>query len=96
MDEAQNFIGRRNADTTRYPRFMAVDLAVTKKIRLPQWVRRGAFGRKIDTEAVSVTVNIFNLTNHFNPRNVFANTGAPQFGTFFGVYRRFFNIEMNL
>ncbi len=96
MDEAQNFIGRRNADTTRYPRFMAVDLAVTKRIRLPQWVRRGAFGRKIDTEAVNVTVNIFNLTNHFNPRNVFANTGAPQFGTFFGVYRRFFNIEMNL
>ncbi len=96
VDEAQNFIGPRNADTTRYPRFMAVDLAVTKKIRLPQWVRRGAFGRKIDTEAVNVTVNIFNLTNHFNPRNVFANTGAPQFGTFFGVYRRFFNIEMNL
>ncbi|MCS7080670.1 MAG: carboxypeptidase regulatory-like domain-containing protein [Chloracidobacterium sp.] len=96
VDEAQNFVGRRNADTTRYPHFMAVDLAVTKKIRLPQWVRRGVFGRKIDVEAVNVTVNIFNLTNHFNPRNVFANTGAPQFGTFFGVYRRFFNIEMNL
>ncbi|WP_246602114.1 TonB-dependent receptor [Chloracidobacterium validum] len=96
VDEAQNFVGRRNADPTRYPRFMAIDLAVTKKIRLPQWVRRGMFGRKIDVEAVSVTVNIFNLTNHFNPRNVFANTGAPQFGTFFGVYRRFFNIEMNL
>ncbi len=96
VDEAQHFIGRRNADTTRYPRFMAVDLAVTKKIRLPQWVRRGAFGKRVDVEFVNVTVNMFNLTNHFNPRNVFANTAAPQFGTFFGVYRRFFNIEMNL
>jgi hypothetical protein len=39
------------------------------------------------------TVTIFNATNHFNPRNVFANINGPEFGTFFANYRRFYRLD---
>ncbi|MFQ3640436.1 MAG: carboxypeptidase regulatory-like domain-containing protein [Chloracidobacterium sp.] len=95
-NEAQDFIGQRNADTTRFPRFMALDLAVTKTFTIPDWLKPTLFGKKSDIRSASFTVSIFNITNNFNPRNVFANTGAPQFGTFFAVYRRFYRIDFNV
>ena len=95
-DENQNFIGQRNADNTRFPRFVALDLAVTKTFKVPEWLKPTLFGKKAGVESASFTVSIFNVTNHFNPRNVFANTGAPQFGTFFAVYRRFYRLDFNV
>ncbi|MGQ9897951.1 MAG: TonB-dependent receptor [Acidobacteriota bacterium] len=95
-DEHQNFVGQRNADNTRFPRFVALDLAVTKTFKVPEWLKPTLFGKKADIESASFTVSIFNVTNHFNPRNVFANTGAPQFGTFFAVYRRFYRLDFNV
>lgn len=95
-DEGQNFVGQRNADATRFPRFMALDVAVTKTFDIPDWLKPTLFGKKPDVRSASFTVSIFNVTNHFNPRNVFANAGARQFGTFFAVYRRFYRIDFNV
>jgi hypothetical protein len=37
-----------------------------------------------------------NLTNHFNPIAVHSNIGDPQFGTFFGVYKRQFKLDFDV
>jgi hypothetical protein len=67
-----------NADATRFPRFFAFDLEVAKELQVT---------RKY---AVRVSLRGFNLTNHFNPRDVHANTGDPAFGGFVASYRRYF------
>ena len=36
----------------------------------------------IKRKRVKLNVQLFNATNHFNPRDVFAVVGAPRFGTF--------------
>jgi hypothetical protein len=77
-DEAQYFVGVRNADTTRFPPFFAIDLEVAKELQVT---------RKY---AVRLSLRGFNLTNHFNPRDVHANTADPAFGRFLASYRRYF------
>lgn len=77
-DAAQNFVGVQNADATRFPRFFAVDLEVAKELQVT---------RKY---AVRLSLRGFNLTNHFNPRDVHANTADPAFGGFVASYRRYF------
>ncbi len=95
-DQQQNFVGIRNADNVRFPNFFSLDLAVTKTFQIPEWLKPNLFGKKPDIKSAQFTVTIFNVTNHFNPRNTFANTGAPQFGTFFANYRRFFRIDFGI
>ncbi|MEW6734545.1 MAG: carboxypeptidase regulatory-like domain-containing protein [Acidobacteriota bacterium] len=72
LDEDQNFIGPRNRDF-RFPRFVSVDLQVKKRFMIP------FLGKKYGT---SVGVKIFNITNHFNPRDVQANIDSLTFGKF--------------
>ena len=36
----------------------------------------------VHTHRVSVGLELFNLTHHFNPRDVWAVAGVPQFGQF--------------
>src|SRR5439155_10029764 len=60
VDEDQNFVGLRNTDF-RYPRFASLDLQVTKGLTLP------IFGKRRKTK---IGLKIFNITNHFNPRDV--------------------------
>lgn len=77
-DAEQNLVGVPNADATRFPRFFAIDLEVAKELQVT---------RKY---AVRLSLRGFNLTNHFNPRDVHANTGDPAFGRFVASYRRYF------
>ncbi|MCS6883907.1 MAG: TonB-dependent receptor [Acidobacteriota bacterium] len=81
-DENQDFI-TRNADSTRYPRFVSLDMAITKEVKFKKYT--GQF-----------TVSIFNVTGHFNPRNVRMNIADPFFGTFFANYRRFYRLDFAL
>ena len=77
-DAEQNFVGVRNADATRFPRFFALDLQMAKDLQLtPKY-------------SVRLSLRGFNLTNHFNPRDVHANTADPAFGGFLASYRRYF------
>ncbi|MEO5740698.1 MAG: carboxypeptidase regulatory-like domain-containing protein [Vicinamibacterales bacterium] len=69
VDDTQSVVGRRNGGA-RYPRLLTLDLAVTKDVRLTRKQR------------ARVGVQIFNLTGHFNPRDVQNNTGSSTFGVY--------------
>jgi hypothetical protein len=77
-DAEQNFVGVRNSDRTRFPRFFAVDAELAKEFQVTR-----KYG-------IRLSLRGFNLTNHFNPRNVHGNVADPRFGDFASSYRRYF------
>jgi outer membrane receptor protein involved in Fe transport len=72
FDEERDFIGERNK-AGRFPRFSSTDLQVTKAVRLPM------LGGKYKAH---VGIRIFNMFNHYNPRDFQANTASPRYGAF--------------
>src|SRR5262249_30745269 len=68
IDEQQNVVGSRNQ--ARFPNLFTLDLAVTKDVQLPP-LRHARIG-----------VQLFNLTNHFNPQDVQNNTASGAFGQY--------------
>ena len=57
-----------------FPQLMTFDLLVTKGLSIP------FRGKKYKGRA---GFTVFNITNHWNPRDVQNNIDAAQFGTFF-------------
>ncbi len=88
VDEEQNFVGGRNQGG-RFPAFFSLDLQVTKYLRVPvpNWkVIPAQFrGKKYGGR---VGVKFFNLTSHWNPRDVQNNLDSPAFGTFYNSVGR--------
>jgi hypothetical protein len=79
VDQSREFIGPR--DSQRFRRFNAFDMQVTRPISLP-------FPHK-DIKA-RVGFSVFNLFNHFNPRDVQNDIDSDRFGALFnGVGRTF-------
>ena len=80
MDEDRNFVGPRNR-AGRFPNFASLDLQVLKSISAP--------GRFSENYRFRVGVKVFNLTNHFNPRDFQGNLASDEFGGFYnGVGRK--------
>ena len=80
-DENRNFVGPRNR-AGRFPNFASLDLQVLKRVSVP--------GRFSENYRFRVGVKVFNLTNHFNPRDFQGNLASDEFGAFYnGVGRRF-------
>ena len=78
-DQYREFVGPR--DSERFPRFNSFDIQVTRPVSLP-------FPHK-DMKA-RVGVSVFNLFNHFNPRDVQNDVDSERFGALFnGVGRTF-------
>ncbi len=76
VDENRNFVGRRN-QAGRYPTFASLDLQVSKRFRLFH-------------HNATVGLKVFNITDHFNPRDYQDNLASAYFGTFAnGVGRTF-------
>ena len=73
VNEQQDFVGPRN-EGGRFPRLLTFDLLVTKGLTIP------FRGKKYKGRA---GFTIFNITNHWNPRDVQNNLDSQQFGTFF-------------
>jgi len=73
VDENQDFVGPRN-EGGRFPRLLTLDLLVMKALKIK-------FRGKEHKGRAGFTV--FNITNHWNPRDVQNNIASPQFGTFF-------------
>jgi hypothetical protein len=71
-NEFREYVGPRNV--ARFPRFSSFDLQVTRPIALP-------FGEK--RLRARVGVGIFNVFNHFDPRDVQNNFASVRFGEFF-------------
>ncbi len=81
-DAAQNYVGLPN--TTRFPHFFSLDSRVSKDFKIN------------DKYALRLSVSGFNLTNHFNPYSIHANIDDPQYGVFFGNYRRRFRLDFDV
>ncbi|HJT66460.1 MAG TPA: carboxypeptidase regulatory-like domain-containing protein [Pyrinomonadaceae bacterium] len=73
LNEQQNFVGPRN-EGGRFPQLITLDLLVTKGLSIP------FRGKKYKGRA---GFTIFNITNHWNPRDVQNNLDAQQFGAFY-------------
>ena len=68
VDADRDFVGPRNA-SGRYPTFVSLDAQITKKLRL--------FGHH-----ATLGLKVFNITDHFNPRDYQGNVASPAFGEF--------------
>src|ERR1700722_12839184 len=85
-NEFREYVGPRNVD--RFPRFSSFDLQITRPITLH-------FGEKrLHARAGG---GVFNLFNHFDPRDVQNNLASARFGEFFNTswreYRGKFVLE---
>ncbi|MEO6589107.1 MAG: hypothetical protein ABIP06_07245, partial [Pyrinomonadaceae bacterium] len=74
VNDRQEFIGERNK-AGRFPDYFSLDVQITKgfKVRLP-------IIRKYKLRA---GVALFNITSHFNPRDVQNNYFSNSYGTFY-------------
>lgn len=93
VNEQQDFVGERNR-AGRFPRFFSWDLQVTKEytIKIPNW---GFIPQKIRGKKYPgrFGVKLFNITNHFNPRDFQNNIDAADFGAFYNSSRRAFRLK---
>ena len=79
---AQQYVGIPNQ--TRFPNSFSVDARVTKDFKVT------------DKYSFRFGVSGSNLTNHFNPISVHANTGDIAYGVFFGEYRRRYTADFDV
>jgi hypothetical protein len=68
VDGDRNFVGPRNG-AGRYPAFVSLDAQVTKKLRI--------IGHN-----ATIGLKVFNITDHFNPREYQGNLASETFGEF--------------
>jgi len=72
QDQYRDYVGPRNV--ARFPRFSSFDLQISRRIALPLGDHR--FHARVG-------LGVFNLFNHFNPRDVQNNLSSLQYG---GLY----------
>jgi hypothetical protein len=82
FDAAYQPVGERNRGG-RFPTFFSLDVRVTKGLTVR--------GRK-----VRVGFQVFNLGNHYNPRDVVSNVGSPRFGEFLNGVDMGFSFRLTL
>jgi carboxypeptidase family protein/TonB-dependent receptor-like protein len=70
VNDRLDFVGDRNR--ARFPAFMSLDATILKGFNIPFLDKKARAG-----------VIIFNITNHFNPRDVQNHVGSLQAGKFF-------------
>jgi len=73
LNDQQDFVGARNG-AGRFPHFFTLDILIMKGVAIP------FKGKKYHGRA---GITFFNVTNHFNPRDVQQNITSPQFGGFY-------------
>jgi outer membrane receptor protein involved in Fe transport len=80
QDEFREYVGPRN--TRRYPEFSSFDLQVSRPVSIPAGGDRRLRAR--------VGIAVFNLFNHFDPRDVQNIEESSRFGGFFnGAWREY-------
>jgi hypothetical protein len=82
LNQAQQYVGV--PDQSRFPNSLSVDARVTKDIKVT------------DKYSFRFGVSGSNLTNHFNPISVHANTGDPVYGLYFGEYHRRYTADFDV
>jgi hypothetical protein len=84
IDEDRYFVGERNR-AGRYPAFMSLDMQVVKSISAP--------GRFKEKYRFKIGFKVFNVTNHFNPRDYQGNLAADDFGGFYNSVSRKYGMK---
>jgi hypothetical protein len=84
IDAARNYVGMPYRDSTRLLNLFELDASISREIKL------------IPKHNVRVALTGLNLTNHFNALDVHNNTADPQFGVFFGHYKRRYRVDFEL
>ena len=80
VDNDLNFVGPRN-EGGRFPAFASLDVQIARPFRVKFHHHK---------PLIRVGLKVFNVTNHFNPRDVQQNIDSPNFGDFSnGVGRQF-------
>ncbi|HZL56225.1 MAG TPA: TonB-dependent receptor, partial [Bryobacteraceae bacterium] len=82
FNAAQEYVGIPNQ--SRFPNAFSVDARVTKDFKVN------------DKYTARFGVSGSNLTNHFNPISIHANTADPVYGLFFGEYRRRYTADFDV
>lgn len=72
VNEQLDFVGARN-QAGRFPMFLSLDAQITKGFRIP----------KFEKHKMRAGVAVFNITRHFNPRDIQNNLGSAHFGQFY-------------
>ncbi len=80
VNEEQNFVSKRN-EGGRFPRFFEVDFQIMRKVPIK------FFGKVYHTR---IGIKMFNITHHFNPRDMQNNIDSPFFGNFYNSIGRIF------
>jgi hypothetical protein len=86
VDDDLNFVGPRNR-AGRYPSFFSLDVQISRRFTIPLRGRRWH---------VLAGVRFFNVTNHFNPRDVQQVVTHPLFGQFFNTADRQIRIKFEV
>ncbi len=73
VNERLDYVGAANS-AGRFPLYLSLDLQVTKGFQIPFIFK---------DKRIRVGVALFNLTNHFNPRDVQNNITSPNYGQFY-------------
>lgn len=84
VDAARNYAGAPYSDRFRFPKFFSGDARVSKDVKVN------------DKYSLRFSGSVLNMTNHFNALDVHANTGDPQYGVFFGNYKRLFRGDFDV
>jgi hypothetical protein len=84
IDEDRNFVGERNR-AGRYPTFYSLDMQVLKSLSAP--------GRFKEKYRFKVGLKVFNVTNHFNPRDYQGNVASDDFGGFYNAVGRKYGLK---
>jgi len=82
VNPAQQYVGVPNQ--SRFPNSFSMDARITKDFKVT------------DKYSFRFGVSGSNLTNHFNPISVHANTGDPAYGLFFGEYHRRYTADFDV
>ena len=82
FDVLQNYVGLPFSN--RFPNFFSADARLLRDFK---------FSKKY---TVRLSVTGFNVTNHFNTLAVHSNIADPQYGTFFGNYKRRYRFDFEV
>lgn len=82
LNELQSYAATPNSD--RFPNFFALDSRLSRDFKVSK------------DHTIRLSVTGYNLTNHFNPLAVHANTADPLQGVFFGNYKRRYRFDFEV
>jgi hypothetical protein len=87
VDVLNNYVGVPNS--LRLPEFVSLDVKLSKDFRITfiPWVKN---------HTIRGSINIYNVTNHLNPRDVYNNVTSPYFGHLAGPQHRFYDPMVDL